>query len=177
MVAVDMRTMAVEEQYHSQNANLVDRAWRMVYWLGYRAAKIWWRIRRPDHHGAMIAVWLDGRILGVQQSYSTRMTWPGGGIGTGEDPADAAQRELHEEIGLEVRAEDLALVMRMSAEYDYRRDHVCIFELHLTAAPALTLDGREITGAAFIRPEDMLAVKAPPFIHRYLRDRAAAGLG
>jgi 8-oxo-dGTP diphosphatase len=170
-----MRRMAGGEEYRARDASLVDRAWRLVFWLGYRAAKVWWRIRRPDQHGAMIAVWLDGRILGVRQSYSYRLTWPGGGIGPGEDPADAALRELHEEIGLAVRAADLKLVRRMSAEYDYRHDHVCIFELHLTTAPALTLDGREITRAAFMRPEDMLAVKAPPVIHRYLRERAAAG--
>jgi 8-oxo-dGTP diphosphatase len=171
-----MPAMAGEEAYRARNATLVDRAWRLVYWLGYRAARQWWRIRRPDHHGAMIAVWLDGRILGVRQSYSTRMTWPGGGIHAGEEPAHAAQRELREEVGLAVSAEHLVLIRRMSCEYDYRHDHVCIFELHLTASPTLTLDGREITSAAFMRPEDMLAVKAPPFIHRYLRDRAAAGL-
>ena len=171
-----MAAMAGEAEYRARNASFLDRAWRLVYWLGFRAARQWWRIRRPEHHGAMIAVWLDGRILGVRQSYSARLTWPGGGIGHGEDPAEAARRELHEEIGLKVRAEDLTLVQRMSADYDYRHDHVCIFELHLTAAPVLTLDGREITGAAFMRPVDMLAVKAPPFVHRYLRDRAAAGL-
>jgi 8-oxo-dGTP diphosphatase len=151
----------------------VDRAWRMVFWLGYRMARTWWRLRRPDHHGAVVAVWLDGLILGVQQSYTVGLTWPGGGIGRGEDETHAAQRELHEELGLSVRADELTLVRRMTTEWEYRHDHVRIFELHLTAAPALTPDNREIGRAAFMRPHEMLAVRTPPFVRRYLLERPA----
>ena len=159
--------------YSARDVTLIDRGWRLVYWLGFRAARLWWRLRRPDHDGAMIAVWLDGRILGVRQSYTTRVTWPGGGIGGDEDPAEAAARELREEIGLAVGAADLSLVARMTAVYDFRRDHVCLFEIRLTARPALVLDGREVVSASFMRPEDMLAAEAPPFVHRYLRERDA----
>jgi 8-oxo-dGTP pyrophosphatase MutT (NUDIX family) len=154
-------------------AEVIDRAWRGAYWLGYRLARLWWRVRRPDHHGAMVAVWLDGRILGVRQSYSNRVTWPGGGIHPGEDATHAARRELQEELGLSVRAEDLTLVGRVTAEYDFRQDHVRIFELHLTAPPVLTPDNREIVRACFMRPRDMLAATTPPFIRAYLLERAA----
>jgi 8-oxo-dGTP pyrophosphatase MutT (NUDIX family) len=152
--------------------SLTDRAWRLAYWVAFRLARAWWRVRRPHHHGAVIAVWLDGKILGVRQSYTNRLSWPGGGIGRGEDPTHAAQRELQEELGLAVPAEALMLVRRMTCWTDYRHDHVCIFELHLTAPPALKLDGREITRAGFMRPQDMLAVKTPEFVAAYLRDRA-----
>jgi 8-oxo-dGTP pyrophosphatase MutT (NUDIX family) len=152
--------------------DLTDRAWQLAYWVGFRMALVWWRVRRPHHHGAVVAVWLDGKILGVRQSYTTRLSWPGGGIWRGEDPAHAAQRELREELGLSVAPGDLRLVRRMTCQIDYRYDHVCIFELHLTAAPALQLDRREITCAAFMHPQDMLAVKTPDFIRAYLHDRA-----
>jgi 8-oxo-dGTP diphosphatase len=151
---------------------IVDRAWRLAFWLGFRLALVWWRIRRPHHHGAMVAVWLDGRILGVRQSYTDRLTWPGGGIDPGEDPTRAAQRELHEELGLAVRAEDLTLIRKVTVDIDYRRDHITLFELHLAALPPIRLDPRELTRAAFMRPQEMLAMKTPPFVAPYLRDRA-----
>ena len=48
---------------------VVDWPWRLAYRVGFRLARLWWRLRRPDHDGAMVAVWLDGRVLAVQQSY------------------------------------------------------------------------------------------------------------
>jgi 8-oxo-dGTP diphosphatase len=149
-----------------------DRAWQIAYRLAYRAARLWWRVRRPHHRGAMIAVWLDGRILGVTQSYTDALSWPGGGIHAGEAAKAAALRELHEELGLVVQPDDLRLVCEMTSEWDYRHDHVHIFELCLASPCTLRPDGREITRAVFMRPEEMLAAHTPPFITAYLRERA-----
>src|SRR5687767_15733073 len=92
---------------------IVDRFWRLAYRVGFRIARLWWRLRRPDHDGAMVAVWLDGRVLAVQQSYRTNPSWPGGGIRRGEGPLEAARRELREELGLAVRPDDLVLALEM----------------------------------------------------------------
>ncbi len=154
---------------------LIDRAFRLAYRVGYRLARVWWRLRRPQHHGAMVAVWLDGQILGVRQSYTNRITWPGGGIEPGEDPAEAAQRELREELGLTVGKQELALVRTITAVCDYRHDNVRVFELHLTEPPTLKPDGREITEAGFMSPQDMLAAGVTAFIRTYLRERPATG--
>ena len=45
-----------------------------------------------------------GRVLMVQQTYKGERFWtfPGGGIEPGETPETAAQREVKEEVGLEV---------------------------------------------------------------------------
>ena len=49
---------------------VVDWPWRLAYRVGFRIARLWWRLRRPDHDGAVVAVWVDdGRILAVRQSY------------------------------------------------------------------------------------------------------------
>jgi hypothetical protein len=100
---------------------VIDGCWRVAYWIGFRLLRLWWWLRRPDHRGALVAVWLDGRILAVRQSYRTNLSWPGGGIRHGEDPGDAARRELAEELGLVVQSADLVLVREMIVDWDFCR--------------------------------------------------------
>lgn len=146
-----------------------DRAWRAAYRLGFRAARLWWWLRRPDHHGAVVAVWLDGRVLVVRQSYRSNPYWPGGGSRRGEDPRETARRELAEELGLVVRPGDLVPAGEMTAEWDFRQDHVHIYELHLPAGPRIRVDNREIVGATFVDPEVLLArADLPPYIRAHL---------
>jgi 8-oxo-dGTP diphosphatase len=153
-------------------AAMMDRFWRVAYRVGFRAARLWWRLRRPDHDGAVVAVWLGGRILAVQQSYRTNPSWPGGGIRRGEQPREAARRELREELGLEVGPEDLVFAREMVVDWDFRRDHVRVFELCLRAEPVLRIDNREIVAARFVEPQALLAEAVlPPFIGAYLGER------
>jgi 8-oxo-dGTP pyrophosphatase MutT (NUDIX family) len=151
----------------------IDRAWRLAYRCAYAAARQWWRVRRPDQHGALVAVWLGGTILGVRQSYKNGMTLPGGTIHRGETPLQAARRELGEEVGLAVGPDALRLAYETTMEWEYRQDHVQVFELRLTAAPALHIDNREIVRAWFMPPAEMLAERLPPFVRAYLLSRTA----
>jgi 8-oxo-dGTP diphosphatase len=150
---------------------MMNWCWRMAYWMGFRLVRLWWWARRPDHHGALVAIWLDGRILAVRQSYRASTSWPGGGIHRGEDPRDAARRELAEELGLAVEPADLVWAREMIVDWDFRRDHVRVFELHLQTEPRLRIDHREVIEARFVDPRALLDEKGiSPVIRAYLRN-------
>lgn len=153
----------------------LDRLCRLAYRLGFRAMLLWWRLRRPEHRGAVVALWLEGKVLLVRQSYRVRPVLPGGGVRRGEAPRQAACRELAEELGLELAEEALAFAGEWVGWMDHRRDHVSLFEHHLGAPPALRLDNREIVAADFVAPEEALAGPLPPFLRPYLEAALAAG--
>ena len=151
----------------------VDYLVRAALWTAYRLLRVWWFIRRPRHDGAVIAVWLAGRILLVRHSYRNRLSWPGGGIKTGEQPADAACRELDEELGLLVSRESLVFHGDVMERWEKRYDHVRIFELRLATEPVLRSDGREVIAARFMTPAEALRQPLTPFVAGYLRKHLA----
>lgn len=146
----------------------VDGGFRVAYRLGFRILKLWWYVRRPKHRGTMVAVWHDGRVLMLRQSYRRGLVFPGGGLCRGESPSAGACRELAEEVGVIVAPEALSLAQEMTALWDWRQDHVAIFELHLAARPTLRVDRREIVAAEFMTLATALAAELPPFERAYL---------
>ncbi len=57
----------------------------------------------------------------------------------------------------------------MVVDWDFRREHVRVFELRLDEEPVLRLDNREIVAARFVEPQGLLAEAVlPPFIRAYL---------
>jgi 8-oxo-dGTP diphosphatase len=81
-------------------STILDAAWRTAYRLGFPLARIWWRMRRREHEGALVAVHVGGKLLVLRSSYGREWNLPGGSVRRGETPEEAARRELFEEIGL-----------------------------------------------------------------------------
>ncbi len=70
---------------------------------------------------------------------------------------------------MEVRPDDLVFAREMVVDWDFRREHVRVFELRLRAEPDLRIDNREIVAARFVEPRALLAEAVlPPFIRAYL---------
>lgn len=128
------------------DGTLSDLFWRLGLRLAFHVLRAWWWVRRPHHRGALVAVHVGGAILLVRPSYRRCWDLPGGGVGRGETPEQAARRELQEEVGIS------GVILTPAGEarglWDWQRDHVFFFEARMEALPALTLDNREIVRAA-----------------------------
>jgi 8-oxo-dGTP pyrophosphatase MutT (NUDIX family) len=157
----------------SRPGHAFDWVIRAMLWLAYRILLSWWFIGRPQHYGAVVAIWFDSQILMIRHSYRSRLGWPGGGIRRGEEPPDTAIRELHEELAVTVDRAALAFVEKTLERWEYRYDHIWIFELTLAAPPILELDGCEVVAASFMNPAEVLAMPLIPFIRTYLQRRIA----
>ena len=92
----------------------------------------------------------------VRSSYRALWDLPGGGLEAGEDARDAALRELREEIGLVLPAESLTPVQAEEIFWEYRYDHVTVFETVARERPTLRVDNREILGQLdrLVEPEE-----------------------
>jgi 8-oxo-dGTP pyrophosphatase MutT (NUDIX family) len=141
--------------------------------VAYRLQLAWWYVRRPSIQGAYIAVWHDGRLLVIRNSYRKRDSLPAGGLQRGETPLDAAVRELGEEVGIAASPGQLAYHGEILTDSQFAKDHAHFFELHCTAEPEVRIDRREVVWAGFVRPEEALARGVVRSVRVYLEQVAA----
>jgi 8-oxo-dGTP pyrophosphatase MutT (NUDIX family) len=151
--------------------DVVSRVWQAAYRALYRAARVWWFIRRPRTRGAIVALWHGGCVLLVHSSYRSGYGLPGGFVKAGEPPRDAAARELAEEVDVTVSPEALTPAWHGVLAYEHRLDDVTIFETTFETRPDVRIDGREVIWAGWERPEDAIRRPLLPQVRRYLEGR------
>ncbi len=147
--------------------SLLDAGWRMVFRYGYPLARMWWRVRRPRHEAALVAVYVGHELLLLKSSYRATWNFPGGAIRRGETPEAAARRELAEEVGL--TGNTLVPAAGGSGNWGGRRVRVHFFDLRLDRKPELRLDNREIIAARWVSPDELPGIALTGAASAYLR--------
>jgi 8-oxo-dGTP diphosphatase len=152
---------------------IADALWRLAYRVAYRLMRVWWWIRRPAQNSAYVAVWRGDDLLLIRNSYRSGVTIPCGDIGRRETPRQAARRELEEEVGIRVGADDLEFVCDLNLDFENKDDHAYFFELHRGAeAPIeIAIDRREVIWAEFCPLNSLYFVALTPHVLMYLSRR------
>jgi 8-oxo-dGTP diphosphatase len=157
------------------DAMLIDPFYRLAYRCAYRLMRLYWATAHPATHGALVAIWHNGEILLVSNSYVRYRSLPGGYVRAHESGRDAALRELLEETGLRARPEDLKQVLDLRHDWEGKREHIEIFELESPIRPTIAIDRREVIDASFYSPERALAQPLFPPIRQVIEARQRAG--
>lgn len=152
-------------------SELVNAPMRMVYRCAHLALRVWWRVRQPETHGALVALWHDGKILLIQSSYRRTHSLPGGYVKRGEEPVRAAARELHEELELAIPETSLRHAWHGSNSFEHRTDTLDIFEVDIERPFHLEVNHRELVWAGWKTPDEARAMRIVPHLRQYLDAR------
>lgn len=126
---------------------------RRLYRLAHVARRCWLRLRGGEVHGcSVIARDAEGRVLMVRHSYgSGSWEFPGGGIGRGEAPEEAARREFAEELGCGLAG--LTFLGTIEEPYHGAINKVRVFTALVDGDPRP--DGRELVATRFFRRDEL----------------------
>jgi 8-oxo-dGTP pyrophosphatase MutT (NUDIX family) len=150
-----------------RQASRLDPLWRAAYRFAFRLQLLYWRLRRPVLRGAYVAVWHGERLLLIRNSYRRNLSLPAGGLERGEEPLDAALRELREEVGIRCEARELRYVGEIVDVTGYAEDHAHFFELRCEADPQPEVDGREVVWAGFLTVDEARAQGVVSVVRKY----------
>lgn len=100
------------------------------HWCPCAVRRIW-QVSPPVEQkiirvSAVVLQDIAGRVLTVRKRGTSRFMQPGGKPEPGETPAEAALREVHEEIGLHLSAEQLEPMGEFSAAAANEPDHTVV---------------------------------------------------
>ena len=140
-------------------------------------------IRRPHTHGALVAIWVNKKLLLVRTSYRRGYGLPGGGLQPGESAREAAVRELNEELGVAIEGAWLQEPWSITEQQRGGRNTVTIFALPWsqhpskmvtgTALPAFTIDQLEIISTGWMSRDEALKHHLPGHLRQYLETQCS----
>ncbi len=149
--------------------SIVDFGFRTAYRLAHWMLRMYWAVRRPHTRGALVAVWNNGELLLVKNSYRRQYTLPGGYVRGSESVQEAGARELREECGITVPASEIRLAYNATKRFEHRDDEVTIVEIELETRPRIAVDNREVVWASFKSLPSVRALPVGPHLREYPR--------
>jgi ADP-ribose pyrophosphatase YjhB (NUDIX family) len=153
---------------------MVDALFRVAYRGAYQLMRVYWSIRKPATHGALVAIWVNGRILLIKNSYVRYFSLPGGYVKGHENGIEAAIRELREEVNLSVAAADLKPSVDETHVWEGKQERLEIFELELAREPKIQVDNREVVAATFYEPSEALGFRLFPLLRKHIEQKVRA---
>lgn len=121
--------------------------------LAHIVRHYWRRWRQTPIAGVSVVIAnLGGDVLLLKHSYGPDV-WglPGGGLKSGEDPAEAARREVHEELGITLARIEMFAVIEEVISGAPHTAHLFTAICDQRPKP----DGREIVEARFFPPHSL----------------------
>jgi len=134
--------------------------------LGYRTAyamlRVYWFVRRPHLIGVKCVLTFRDQLLLVRHTYG-HSTWdlPGGSVRRGEPPAETAQREMEEELGVQVT--DWRALGEIRTRMYHKLDTLYCFQAELPSR-SVTVEPAELADAQWFPLGEL-----PPDLSRYVR--------
>jgi 8-oxo-dGTP diphosphatase len=125
------------------------------------------RIARAEAAAGALFVDPDGQVLIVEPTYKPRWEIPGGAVERGETPREACERELHEELGLELAVGRLLFVdwapLVREERIRYVFDGGTLTDGQLDR---IELPPAELSSWAFVPAEELFVMMAPRLMRR-----------
>lgn len=116
-----------------------------------------------------VLITVGSEVLLVK-GWLSRQRWmlPGGGVEQGESIIEAAQRELVEELGLELTAADFDTIGEFDYEDDYKlKWRACLLSVELSTKPTIKRRRLELSDASWASIDD-LPVQCSPLVNQAL---------
>jgi len=129
----------------------VKRFIRLGYALAAQARLVYWFVFRPNTFGVKCVIQYEGRWLMIRNSYGKgHWTFPGGAVDRGEDPADAAIREVREEVGIAL--DSVVSIGSYQSNRQYKHDTVHCF-VATVRSDDHQIDNAEVIESGWFRPD------------------------
>lgn len=120
------------------------------FWVAW---PLWWALLRGTQRTRVLCVYEDEVLLVLPTLAPNRWSLPGGGIREGEDPAEAACRELHEEIGVRVEPGELQMLAIEPANEDSGIHYHCHYYAAVLSEQPVLRSTLEIADARWLPRE------------------------